>query len=69
MKKPKIGPYELEKLEAKFTRQSVSKSVDNNFTLYNNKCVVRRVVDGDLCDMHFNLWMFRDGHVIIPSEY
>ena len=55
MKKPKIGPYELEKLEAKFTRQSVSKSVDNNFTLYNNKCVVRRVVDGDTIDVDIDL--------------
>jgi hypothetical protein len=29
----------------------------------------RKIGFTDLCDMHFNLWMFRDGHVIIPSEY
>ena len=29
----------------------------------------RKIDFTDLCDMHFNMWMFSDGHVIIPSEY
>tara|TARA_R100000781_G_scaffold106961_1_gene71058 strand:+ start:93 stop:653 length:561 start_codon:yes stop_codon:yes gene_type:complete len=29
----------------------------------------RKIDFTDLCDMEFNLWMFENGHIIIPAEY
>ena len=55
----KIGHHELEELKSKFTRHDKSsKPADYNWMfdkLYTNKCIVRRVVDGDTIDVDLDL--------------
>jgi len=54
----KVGQEELEELKSKFTRHSVKFPIEYHWmfdNIYTNKCVVRRVVDGDTIDVDIDL--------------